>query len=145
MNVVGGAPVDTISIVFPVEGERPAGRLKVQGQARVASGAGSVSLLADGAVLGAAEPDELGWYSLDLPAGALADGPHVLKARTTSKDGGIVESPETRIEWSTLGPWVSIDSFPSGKVPRLPALPPRHGGLGGRCRRPPATRRPLEA
>ena len=66
--VVGGEPVDSVSVVFPVEGERPSARLKVQGQARVASGASSVSVLADGAVLGAAEPDALGWYSLDLPA-----------------------------------------------------------------------------
>ena len=135
MNVVGGVPVDSISIVFPVEGERPSARLKIQGQAKVASGAGSVSVLADGAVLGAADPDELGWYSLDLPAGALGDGPHVLKARTSAKDGRIVESPETRIEWSSLGPWVSIDSFPSGKY--LSYRPYLRGSAGWTADPPP--------
>ena len=115
INVVGGIPVDSISIVFPVEGERPTGRLKIEGQARVATGAGSVSVLADGVVLGAAEPDALGWYSLELPAGTLSEGTHILTARTSAQDGRIVESGKTRIEWSPLGPWVSIDSFPTGK------------------------------
>jgi hypothetical protein len=143
ITVVGGLPVDTVSIVFPVEGERPAGRLRVQGQERVASGAGTVSILSDGSVLGAAEPDELGWYSLDVPADALADGLHVLKARTSAKDGRTVESPETRIEWSSLGPWVSIDSFPSGKY--LPYRPYLRGGAGWAANPPPTDKKDLEA
>jgi hypothetical protein len=114
VRVVGAAPADSLSMVFPVEGERATGVLRVQGRAVVASGAGTVSILADGAVLGAAAPDELGWYSFDVPAGALTDGGHVLKARTSSREGRIVESADTRVEWASLGPWVSIDSFPSG-------------------------------
>jgi hypothetical protein len=115
VRVVAAAPLDSISILFPVEGAIASSRLRVQGRAVVASGAGTVSVLADGAVLGAAEPDALGWYSLDLAPGALADGDHVLEARTSAKDGRVVESAETRLEWRSLGPWVSIDSFPSGK------------------------------
>ena len=145
VNVVGGVPVDTISIVFPVEGERPSARLKIQGQAKVASGAGSVSVLADGAVLGAADPDELGWYSLDLPAGALGDGaPRSQGADELRRTARIMESPETRIEWSSLGPWVSIDSFPSGQIPRPTGPTSEEPRDGRRIRRPRATRRPWQ-
>jgi hypothetical protein len=135
VRVAGAAPLDSLSIVFPVEGERASGALRVQGRAIVASGAGTVSILADGAVLGAAEPDELGWYSFNLPSGALADGDHVLKARTSSKEGRVVESADTRLEWKSLGPWVSIDSFPSGKY--LQYRPYLRGKAGWAAEDPP--------
>jgi hypothetical protein len=115
VRVVAAAPLDSVTILFPVEGASLSGKLRVQGRTSVASGAQTVSILADGAVLGAAEPDALGWYSLDVPAGALADGDHVLRARTSAKDGRLVESPDTRLEWKGLGPWVSIESFHSGR------------------------------
>jgi hypothetical protein len=126
--VVGAAPADSISVVFPVEGERPSGRLRVQGRARVASGPGPATVLLDGADIGAAECDELGWFSIDIPAESLADGPHTLKARTSSSDGRSIESPETRIEWRALGPWVSIESIPSGRY--LPYRPFLNGKAG---------------
>jgi hypothetical protein len=113
--VTASAPLDAVTILFPVEGARLSGKLRIQGRATVASGAQTVSILADGAVLGAAEPDQLGWYSLDLPAGALSDGDHVLRARTSAKDGRVIESRDSRLAWKTLGPWVSIESFNSGK------------------------------
>ena len=114
ITVLGGLPVDSVSIVFPVEGEKPAGHMRVQGRARMASGSGPVSLLVDDTLLGSADPDALGWYSLDIPTESLPDGSHRLKARTISADGRMVESPETRVEWSSLGPWITIDSIPSG-------------------------------
>jgi len=105
IRVVGAAPLDSVSIVFPVEGERPTGRLSVRGRAIVASGALTVSV----------EPDILGWYSLDIAPEALADGVHLLKARTSTSDGRVLESAATRVEWKALGPWVTIDSIPTGK------------------------------
>jgi hypothetical protein len=115
VKVIAAAPVDSVSILFPVEGARASAKMRVQGRAIVASGAQTVSILADGAVIGAADPDALGWYSFEVPAGTLSDGSHVLKARMSEKDGRVIESPETRIEWSALGQWVTIESFPSGK------------------------------
>jgi hypothetical protein len=115
IRVVGATPLDSVSIVFPVEGERPTGRLGVRGRAIVASGALTVSIMADGTVLGTVEPDILGWYSLDIAPEALADGVHLLKARTSTSDGRVLESSATRVEWKSLGPWVTIDSIPFGK------------------------------
>jgi len=116
----------------------------VQGRAIVATGAATVSILSDGAVLGAVEPDALGWYSLDVPAGALTDGDHLLKARTSAKDGRVVESADTRIEWATLGPWVSIDSFASGKY--LAYRPYLSGKAGWAAEEPPTgDKKALEA
>jgi hypothetical protein len=113
--VVGSAPRDSVGITFPVEGEVASGKLRIQGRASMASGAQTVSILADGAEIGSAACDELGWYFLDLPVGAIADGDHVLAAKATSAEGRAVQSPGTRVSWKTLGPWVSIESFPSGK------------------------------
>lgn len=115
VTVTGSMPQDSVSILFPVEGARASGKLRAQGRAIVASGASTVSLMADGTILGTAEPDALGWYSIDVASGSLADGAHVLKASTGTRDGRVLESADTRIEWASLGPWVSIDSFPSGK------------------------------
>jgi len=144
ITVTGGAPADSISVVFPVEGEKSAGRLRVQGRARVASGAGPVSVLADGRVLGSADPDALGWYSFEIPTGALGDGLHRLKARTITAQGRAVESPETRISWSALGPWISIDSIPSGKY--LAYRPYLSGKAGWMAEDPPSgDKKALEA
>jgi hypothetical protein len=136
VRVAGPTPLDSVSIAFPVEGERASGRLRVQGRAIVASGPSTVSVMIDGAILGTAEPDELGWYSLDIPSGALADGGHVLKARTGSRDGRALESADTRVEWKTFGPWVSIDSFPAGKY--LRNRPYLSGKAGWAAEAPPA-------
>jgi len=130
--VTAQAPDDRLSILFPVEGDRLSGRFRVQGRAIVASGARTVTVLADGTPLGEAEPDNLGWYSLEVPELSLADGDHLLKARTGTKDGTSIESPETRLEWKSLGPWVSVDSFMSGKyLPYRPYLKGRSGWVAG--------------
>jgi len=143
VKVVAALPVDTLSIFFPIEGARLSGKLRIQGRAVVASGAQTVSILSDGAVLGAAEPDALGWYSLDVPE--LADGKHVLKARTSAKDGRVVESSDTRLEWASLGPWVSIESPASGKY--LDYRPFLKGKAGWAAEGPPAggNKKELEA
>jgi hypothetical protein len=126
--VVGSAPADSVSLVFPVEGENPSGKLRVEGRASVAAGAGPVSILADGNELGQATPDPQGWYSLVLAVDTLSDGAHVLKARTAGSGGTQIESPETHIQWTSLGPWVSIDSLASGKY--LPYRPYLRGKAG---------------
>jgi len=136
VRILGAAPLDSVSILFPVEGERASGRLRVQGRAIVASGASTVSILSDGVVLGAADTDVLGWYSLDVAPGALADGEHVLKASTSSRDGRVIESADTRMEWKSLGPWVSIDSIPAGKY--LQNRPYLRGKAGWAAEAPPA-------
>ena len=122
VDVVARAPVDAVFIVFPVDGARLSGRLRVQGFA-TASGAGAVTIMADGATLGSAEPDSLGWFSVDVPADALPDGDHVLSAKAADRAGKSLESAGTRIEWSRLGPWITIDTFASGEyVPYRPFL-----------------------
>ncbi len=128
--LVGALPADSVSIVFPVEGESASGTLRVQGRAIVASGALTTSVLVDGNVVGAAEPDALGWFSLDVPKDNLSEGDHLLKARTSSSEGKVIESPETRVKWSALGPWASIDSFATGKyLPYRPYLKGKAGWL----------------
>ena len=115
VRIAGRVPLDSLSIFFPVQGERVSGKLRVQGRLVATTGAGTVSIMVDGNVIGTAQPDELGWYSFTPSELSLADGDHALKATASLGDGRTIQSGDTKIEWETLGRWVSIDSIPVGK------------------------------
>jgi hypothetical protein len=125
VTIVSRSPVDVTNIVFPADGSKLSGRLRIQGYA---TSGGAVTVLADGAILASVEPSGLGWFSVDLASGSLTDGDHVLTAKAVDRQGRSIESPAARIEYSALGPWVSIDSFTSGQyVPYRPFLEGRAG------------------
>ncbi len=134
VTIAARSPSDAVAIVFPADGERLSGRLRVQGYA-TAPGAGAVTIMADGAAIASAEPGELGWFSVDIPRGALSDGDHALSAIAVGRDGKSLESPPVRIAWSALGPWVEIGPFASGEY--LPYRPFLEGGAGWDAEGPP--------
>jgi hypothetical protein len=125
VNIVSRTPVDVAAVVFPADGTRLSGKFRIQGYA---TSGGVVTVLADGAILASVEPNGLGWFSVDVAPGALSNGDHTLTAKAVDRQGRGIESPAVRIEYSALGPWVSIDSFVSGQyVPYRPFLEGKAG------------------
>jgi hypothetical protein len=116
-------PEDRVELLFPVQGDEASGRLRVYGRAVVAGGASSATILVDGADVGTAPLDPLGYFAFDIPADKLAAGPRAIMARAMGADGKAVSSQVATLAWSVEGPWVTVDSLNAGAyVPERPWL-----------------------
>ena len=116
-------PEDRVELLFPVQGDEASGRLRVYGRAVIAGGASSATILVDGADVGTAPLDPLGYFAFDIPAEKLAAGQRAIMARAMGADGKAVSSQVATLSWSPEGPWVTVDSLNAGAyVPERPWL-----------------------
>ena len=116
-------PEDRVELLFPVQGDEASGRLRVYGRAVIAGGASSATILVDGADVGTAALDPLGYFAFDVPEEKLAAGQRTVMARAMGADGKAVSSQAATLSWSTEGPWVTVDSLNAGAyVPERPWL-----------------------
>ena len=116
-------PEDRVELLFPVQGDEASGKLRVYGRAVIAGGASSATILVDGADVGTAPLDHLGYFAFDIPAEKLAAGQRAIMARAMGADGKAVSSQVATLSWAAEGPWVTVDSLNAGAyVPERPWL-----------------------
>jgi hypothetical protein len=141
-------PSDSVDLLFPVEGQETAGPMRIYGRAIIsgqpsaaagvaqgadaaapaASGATAVTILLDGADVGFAPLDSLGYFAFDLPADKLVAGQRSIAARAVAADGRVIASRTVTMTWKEEGPWIVIDSLAAGAyVPSRPYLSGRAG------------------
>ncbi len=123
-----------IALSSPVRGERLSGKLRIQGFLRAAETPSAVAVYAGDREIVSGAPRPNGWFSLDVPELALAEGPHSLTPRFVSADGRVVEGETVDLIYAPTGPWIQADTFESGDyVPARPWLRGRAGWAQGRA------------
>jgi hypothetical protein len=122
----------SLDIRLPVSGEKVTGNLLVAGRFAGVKYPATVTILANGAEIGAAEADNTGHYFITIAEERLpADGPLVLSARAFDPEGNPVTSRDIPLEWARSGPWATVDSLGFGEfAPYRPFLSGRAGWIG---------------
>lgn len=117
-----------IALSSPVRGERISGKLRIQGFLRAAETPSAVAVYAGDREIASGAPRPNGWFSLEVPELALAEGPHRLTPRFIAPDGRVVAGEAVDLIYAPTGPWIQADTFESGDY--LPARPWLRGRAG---------------
>ena len=101
-------------MLYPLDGEHICGNFNVYGNAETEEKITNLSLLVDGRETATSIITETGYYMFSLSPDQLTDGVHTYKVRTTLDAGIVIYSAEQTFTYSSVGPWVTIDSFTMG-------------------------------
>lgn len=111
-------PLTTVDLLYPLNGEEVRGTFNIYGTASSLEEAiTEIKLYVDGKLLEdypTTTVTESGYFKFQLKPEHLEDGRHTYKAVATTESGKSISSAEQYIEYSSTGPWVTLDTFTYG-------------------------------
>jgi len=105
---------NTIEILYPLENEAVSGIFNLYGIADGADKAKEVTIRVNGRDVETVDADDNGYFRFSLSNEHLNDGVNSVLVRSNFGTGTMVQSRAYNIDYSSAGPWVTIDSFSFG-------------------------------
>ena len=108
------APKAKVDMLYPLNGEHVRGVFNIYGTAVSENPIQSLALFLDGVELQQTELSFSGYYKFRLTPEDISDGQHDVEVRATLENGQIIVSNRQYLNYTAIGPWVTIDNFTYG-------------------------------
>ncbi|MCL2211247.1 MAG: Ig-like domain-containing protein [Treponema sp.] len=105
---------NTIEILYPLENEAVSGTFNLYGVTDGADKAADVTIRVNGRDMDTADVDDNGYFRFTLNSEHLNDGSNTVLVRSNFGTSTMVQTRTYNINYSSAGPWVTIDSFTFG-------------------------------
>lgn len=107
-------PKAKVDLLYPLNGEYVQGVFNIYGTAVSEINIESLELLVDGQVASETTISASGYYKFNLDPQMITDGQHKIQVRANLANVSTIMSNEQFINYSSVGPWVTIDNFTYG-------------------------------
>lgn len=108
------APKAKVDLLYPLNGEAVRGVFNIYGTAVSENPIQSLSLFLDGEEVDQTELSSSGYYKFRLTPEIVSDGQHDVEVRATLENGQKIISNRQYLNYTAIGPWVTIDNFTYG-------------------------------
>ena len=108
------AAMAKVDLLYPLNGEFVKGVFNIYGTAVSEINIESLELLVDGEKTAETTLSESGYYKFNLSPEMLTDGQHKIQVKANLANVSTIMSNEQFINYSSVGPWVTIDNFTYG-------------------------------
>ena len=108
------APKAKVDLLYPLNGEHVCGVFNIYGTAVSESPIQLLRLYLDGEEVQEAELSFSGYYKFRLTPEMIGDGQHDIEVRASLENGQTIVSNRQYLNYTAMGPWVTIDNFTYG-------------------------------
>ncbi len=106
--------VNTVQILFPVNGESISGSFTLAGRVQSSEKVTEVGFSVDGQAAGTIPMNDNGYFTMAVTPESLQDGTHSLEAQARLAGDLVIRSEPRSIVYRKLGPWIRITSNAPG-------------------------------
>ena len=107
-------PKAKVDLLYPLNGEFVQGLFNIYGTAISENAIQSLTLFVDGKSVQQTEITESGYFKFTLDQTLIEDGQHTVRVEAFLEDSTKIISNTQYINYTSVGPWVTIDSFTYG-------------------------------
>ncbi len=107
-------PVAKVDQLYPLNGEYVHGVFNIYGTAESEKEITLIQLFIDGKHEMDTNLSESGYYKFDISPDVMPEGQHTLLVKAILEDSSVISSNEQYVNYSPIGPWVTIDNFTYG-------------------------------
>ncbi len=108
------AAMAKVDLLYPLNGENVRGVFNIYGTAISEIRIESLDLLIDGNNVARTTMSESGYFKFKLEPELITDGTHKVQVRANLANVSVIMSNEQTLNYSAVGPWVTIDNFTYG-------------------------------
>ena len=108
------AAMAKVDLLYPLNGEYVNGVFNIYGTATSEINIESLDLLIDDENIARTTMSESGYYKFKLTPEIIKDGKHKVQVRANLANVSTIMSNEQTVNYSSVGPWVTIDNFTYG-------------------------------
>ena len=108
------APKAKVDLLYPLNGEFVQGVFNIYGTAVSETDIKGLTLFVDGNLVSETELSESGYFKYTLDQTMLADGQHTIRVEAALADNSKIVSNTQYLNYSAVGPWITIDNFTYG-------------------------------
>lgn len=114
VQLAKSAALAKVDLLYPLNGEHVQGVFNIYGTAVSEINIESLELLIDGEKIAETTLSSSGYYKFNLNPEMITDGQHKVQVRANLANVSTIMSNEQYINYSSVGPWVTIDNFTYG-------------------------------
>lgn len=103
-----------VDMLYPLNGEFVKGIFNIYGTAVSEVPVSNLELYVDGSKVSETELSDSGYYKFTLDPQLISDGQHKVQVRANLANATTILSNEQYVNYSCVGPWVTIDNFTYG-------------------------------
>ncbi len=107
-------PLASVNLLYPLNGERKQGNFNIYGEVTADKPVESVALYIDGKFIADAVLEKTGYFKFPITSAILETGLHKYRVDARVQGGSVIRSREQTVDYSTHGPWITVDSFTYG-------------------------------
>ena len=108
------APKAKVDLLYPLNGEEVRGVFNIYGTATSEIDIVKLILYVDGKETDETELSAAGYYKFQLRPDLISEGQHTIRVRALLSNATSIVSPEQYLNYTSFGPWVTIDNFTYG-------------------------------
>ncbi len=108
------APKAKVDLLYPLNGEYVQGLFNIYGMAVSESDIQKLTLFVDGKSVAETTITESGYFKYSLDQTMIEDGQHNIRVEAYLADNSKIVSNTQYINYASVGPWITIDSFTYG-------------------------------
>lgn len=103
-----------VDILYPLNGEHKQGVFNIYGEATSDKKIESLALYIDGKLISDTQLLPTGYFKFEVNPELIAAGNHKYRVDARVEGGSVIQSRVQTLEYSNVGPWITIDNFSYG-------------------------------
>lgn len=107
-------PLATVNLLYPLNGEHKQGTFNIYGNAEADNKIETLSLYIDNKYVATTTLTPSDYFKFEISPELISDGEHTYRVDAKVESGQVIKSRTQTIEYSSVGPWITIDNFTYG-------------------------------
>ena len=107
-------PLAEVNLLYPLDGEHKQGNFNIYGQASAERNIESLVLYVDGNQVSETSLDSTGYFKFQVTSALMDTGVHKYRVNAKVEGGVVIKSREQTVDYTSYGPWVTVDNFNYG-------------------------------
>lgn len=107
-------PVAVVNLLYPLNGEHKQGNFNIYGEASADKEIESLALYIDDKFIADTLLQKTGFFKFPITSAQIETGMHKYRVDARVRGGTVIRSREQTLDYTSHGPWVTVDSFTYG-------------------------------
>ena len=107
-------PLAVVNMLYPLNGEHKKGIFNIYGEIKADKKVETVSLYIDDVYIADTQLTASGYFKFAITPEIMTTGVHSYRVDTRVEGGSVIKSRTQTVDYSSVGPWVTIDNFTYG-------------------------------
>lgn len=107
-------PLATVNLLYPLNGEHKQGTFNIYGNTTADKKIEKLSLYIDDKYVADTELTDSEYFKFSITPDLISDGNHTYRVDARVEGGQVIRSRIQTLEYSSVGPWLTIDNFTYG-------------------------------